>query len=108
MPKSAKTPLPAITALRKLGQDISDARRRRRITKAMLAERAGIALMTLDRIERGDGATSMAGYAAVLFSLGMLDRLRDIANARFDLTGLQIADENLPKRIYPPRKRTAK
>jgi transcriptional regulator with XRE-family HTH domain len=105
MPKSAKTPLLAITALRKLGQDINEVRRRRRITKALLAERAGIAIMTLDRIERGDGSTSMAGYATVLFSLGMLDRFRDIADARYDLTGLQLATEQLPKRICLPRKK---
>jgi transcriptional regulator with XRE-family HTH domain len=108
MPKrKADLALPAANALRKLGQDINEARRRRRITKLVLAERAGIAPMTLDRIERGDGGTAMGGYASVLFSLGMLSRLRDIADARYDLTGLQLAAEQLPKTVRPPRKRIA-
>jgi transcriptional regulator with XRE-family HTH domain len=106
MPKKrTNIPLPVASTLQKLGQDINEARRRRRITKLILAERVGIAPMTLDRIERGDGATSMAGYASVLFSLGMLSRLRDVADARYDLTGLQLAAEQLPKSVQPPRKK---
>jgi len=92
-------PGPALKALQKLGSDICDARRRRRITMALLAERAGITADTLKQIEKGNPATSMGGYATVLFSLGMSDRLRDIADASHDLTGLRLDEENLPRRI---------
>lgn len=92
-------PIPVMRALRKLGRDMRDARRRRRIPSAILAERAGIGRMTLFRIERGDGSVSLGGYAAVLFSLGMIDRLADIADPRFDGIGLEVEEEHLPKRI---------
>ena len=92
-------PLPAASALQKLGRDICDARRRRRITMALLAERARVTTDTLKQIENGNPATSIGGYASVLFSLGMIDRLRDIADARHDFIGQQLEEENLPKRV---------
>jgi transcriptional regulator with XRE-family HTH domain len=98
-------PLPVETALRKLGQDISSARRRRRITKALMAERAGIAGNTLSRIEKGDPSASMAAYASVLFVLGLTENLRNLADASRDLTGLMLEEENLPKRIRYPKAR---
>jgi len=42
---------------------------------------------------------SIGGYASVLFSLGMIDRLKDIADASHDLTGQMLADERLPERV---------
>lgn len=98
-----KLPLPVLNALRKLGQDICDARRRRRITMKLLAERANISRKTLARIEKGDHATSLGSYASVLFSLGMANKLADLADAKHDLTGRQIEDENLPKRVRIPK-----
>jgi len=95
----SKLPIPVINALRKLGQDINDARRRRRITMALMAERAGISRATLTKIEKGDSTTSMAGYASTLFVLGMTDRLKDLVDARHDITGRSLEEENLPKRI---------
>jgi len=92
--------LPRVAAiLRKLGGDIHDARRRRRITMALLAERAGINVITLSKIEKGDSGVSIGGYASVLFSLGMIDRLKDIADASHDLTGQMLANERLPERV---------
>ena len=96
----------SLYALRKLGKDISDARRRRRITVALMAERAGISTITVKQIETGNPSTSIGGYVSVLFVLGMTERLRDIADIRHDLTGQRLAEEALPKRIYYKRKRS--
>ena len=96
---SQTMPLPVIRALRKLGQDIRDARRRRRIPVAILAERASISRMTLNRIEKGDPNTSFGNYATVLFALGMTDRLADVADPRHDTVGLELEEERLPQRI---------
>jgi hypothetical protein len=93
-----------IRSLRKLGHDIRDARRRRRIPVAILAERASLSRMTLHKVEKGDPGVSMGGYATVLFSLGMQDRLADIADPRHDAIGLELEDENLPQRIRLPRR----
>jgi transcriptional regulator with XRE-family HTH domain len=98
------SPLPVVHALRKLGDDVRTARRRRRIPVELLAERADIARMTLHKIEKGDSGVAIGNYAAVLFSLGMLERLADVADPRFDLVGLELDKESLPKRIRLPRR----
>ncbi len=90
-------------ALRKLGMDVSAARRRRRIPVALMAERAFISRTTLARVEKGDAGVSMGIYASVLFVLGMADRLGDVADAARDPVGLALEEERLPRRIRTPR-----
>ena len=92
-------PIPVLRALRKLGQDISEARRRRRVPMELMAERAGLTRATLAKIEKGMPTVSIAGYSKVLFILGMLDRLQDLADANYDLTGRELEIESLPKRV---------
>ena len=104
MGNATKLPVPVLRALRKLGQDISDARRRRRITMELVAERAGIARATLTKIEKGSSTVSMASYAMVLFVLGMIERLYELIDANYDLVGRSLEEENLPKRVRLPRK----
>lgn len=94
-----KLPLPVARALRKLGEDIRDARRRRRIPVAILAERASISRTTLHRIEKGDAGVSAGNYATVLFALGLIDRLAAVADATHDTTGRALEEEHLPQRI---------
>ena len=96
-------PLPVVRALRKLGSDIHDARRRRRIPTKLLAERALISRTTLNKIERGDAGASAGAYATVLFVLGMAERLADLADSRHDSVGVALEDEHLPKRIRLPK-----
>jgi transcriptional regulator with XRE-family HTH domain len=98
-------PIPATRALRKLGHDIKDARRRRRIAIAIVAERASISKPTLLRIERGDHRVSIGSYATVLFVLGMTERLANLADARNDAVGLQLEEERLPQRIRSRKSR---
>jgi hypothetical protein len=97
-------PIPVTRALRKLGRDIKDARRRRRIPMAIAAQRASISKPTLIRVERGDPGVSIGSYATVLFVMGMADRLAELADVRNDPVGLQLEEENLPKRIRGARK----
>jgi hypothetical protein len=92
-------PIPVTRALRKLGHDIKDARRRRRIPMAIVAQRASISKPTLIGVERGDPTVSIASYATVLFVMGMVDRLADLVDPKNDPVGLQLEEENLPKRI---------
>lgn len=97
-------PIPVARALRKLGHDIRDARRRRRIPVAILAERASIGRMTLIRIEKGDPRVSAGAYATVLFALGMAERLADVADPRHDAVGRELEEEHLPERIRLSRR----
>jgi DNA-binding XRE family transcriptional regulator len=102
MKKPVNLPIPAIKALRKVGKDINAARRRRRITIALMAERADVSRATIGKIEKGDPTTSIGGYVSVLFVLGMTNRLSDLVDAAHDLTGRQLEDEKLPQRIRVP------
>jgi len=92
-------PIPVKRALNKLGHDIRDARRRRRIPVAILAQRASISRMTLRKVETGDPGVSLGTYATVLFVLGMIDRLVDLADPRNDAVGRELEEEHLPQRI---------
>ena len=100
-------PLGVRRALHKLGMDISAARRRRRISVALMAERAFISRTTLTRVERGDAGVSMGIYASVLFVLGMADRLGDLADAAKDPVGLSLEEERLPRRIRSARPKSS-
>jgi hypothetical protein len=103
---SAVLPVPVRRALHKLGADIRAARLRRRIPVAIAAERASIGRSTLNRVEKGDPSVSLGIYATVLFVLGLVDRIAELADARIDATGLQLEEERLPKRIRSPKPRT--
>ncbi len=98
-------PIPVGRSLRKLGQDIRAARRRRRIKAAILAERAGISSPTLRKIEKGEPGVSMGMYARVFFSLGMIERLAALADVRNDALGLMLEEEELPERIRSSSRR---
>src|ERR1700704_882705 len=100
---SIAMPLPVTRALRKLGRDIHDARRRRRIPGAIAAQRASISRTTLVKIEKGDPGVAIGLYATVLFVLGMTDRLGDLAAPKNDAVGLQLEEEHLPQRIRVAR-----
>ena len=97
-------PIPVTRVLRKLGQDIRDARRRRRIPVALMAERASISRTTLGKVEKGHPGVALGTYATVLFVLGLAERLSDLAEAGKDAVGLALEEERLPQRIRCPRK----
>jgi len=92
-------PIPVTRALRKVGHDIKDARRRRRLPMSIVRQRASISEPTLIRIEKGDPKVAIGSYATVLSVLGMADRLADLVDPKNDPVGLQLEEENLPKRI---------
>ena len=100
-------PTPVQRALRKLGRDIHDARLRRRIPSAVLAQRASISRTTLVKVEKGTPGVSIGIYAAVLFVLGMVDRLAELADIRHDEQGLALDEERLPKRIRRTKRSSA-
>src|SRR5438445_11273089 len=85
--------------LKKLGEDIGVARRKRRLTVAMMAERVGVAESTYLRAEKGDPKVSLGTYAMILFVLGAGDSLADLIDQRKDDQGLLLDVERVPKRI---------
>lgn len=84
--------------LRKLGADIRDARLRRRLPMAVVAERAFTSRSTLQRVEAGDTAVGIGIYAAVLQALGLLDGLGEVADIGRDTAGQTLSSAALPRR----------
>ena len=93
-------------ALKKLGGDLKDARRRRRIKARLMAERLGVTRATLDRMEKGSASVSMGTYATAIYSLDpdKLAELADIFSRENDVLGQIVSDRELPQRIRGPSK----
>ena len=103
MPRRTPVVLPAVLrVLEELGENIRAARLRRKISAALLAERAGLSRPTLRRLERGDATVSMGAYAAVLHSLGLVSDLGQVAAD--DQLGRKLQDAGLPPRQRAPRR----
>jgi transcriptional regulator with XRE-family HTH domain len=100
--------LPLAKALRQFGADIKDARRRRRISVSVMAERASISRVTLNKIEKGDPRVVFGSYAMVLFILGLTDKLSSLVDIKHDDVGLELSARELPIRIRKPWKRINK
>src|SRR5690606_2403337 len=103
MPTPHHPPAAVRRALRKLGADIHDARRRRRLPMAVVAERAFTSRSTLQRVEAGDTNVGIGIYAGVLQALGLLDGLSQIADIANDSVGQALASAELPKHIHHKR-----
>lgn len=90
MPTPHTPSLAVRRALAKLGDDIFDARKRRKLSASVVAERALTSRNTLKRIEEGDPGVSMGIYASVLNALGLLDGVGDLADPARDRLGLEL------------------
>lgn len=74
---------PTSDAVRVLGQQLAAARRSQRRTTADVAERVGISLLTLRKVERGDPGVAVGTVFEVATVLGV---------ALFGATGPQLAE----------------
>jgi transcriptional regulator with XRE-family HTH domain len=86
-------------SVRTLGLNIKSARLRRRLPQSAVAERAGISMNTLSKIENGDCGVSIGNIAAVLQAIGLGSPLSDVAAASADEAGLMLEEKRLPRRI---------
>lgn len=92
-------PLPVKRAVEKFGKDLALARRRRRFSQGTMAERIGISVASLRRLEKGDPSLSWGAIARALHVLGDLDKLNALLDTARDDIGLVLMDEQLPRRI---------
>jgi len=92
-------PLPVERAIRKLGADISLARRRRHISQASLAERMGASVSTVRRMEKGDVRVPIHFFARALHVFGEIQALERLLDTPNDDIGLTLMDEQLPRRV---------
>lgn len=87
--------------LEALGDRLRTARLRRGMTQAMLAERVGVHVQTLIKLESGTPTTSLATMLRVLQALGLATDIDAIAAD--DAQGRLIQDSRLPQVVRPPR-----
>ena len=66
-------------ALKTLAENLRLARKRRKITAKMMAERANMSLVTLRLLERGNPNVSMCNYMAVIACLGFHEDIAKVA-----------------------------
>ncbi|MGE8354851.1 MAG: helix-turn-helix domain-containing protein [Microvirgula sp.] len=92
-------PLPVERAIRKLGNDLALARRRRHISQASLAERMGASLSTVKRMEQGDVRVPIHFIARALHVFGEIEALSQLLDSARDDIGLTLMDERLPQRV---------
>ena len=92
-------PLPVERALVAAGDDLALARRRRGLSTASMAERAGISKKTHYRLEQGDPGVSWGAVVRVLNILNLLPELNKALNTTNDALGLALMNKAVAKRI---------
>ena len=97
-------PLPVVRALRRVGQSVSLARRRRHMSQEALAERIGASVNTVRRMEDGHPGTALQHFARALQVFGELNRLEGLLDTSQDSVGLTLMDEELPQRVRTIRR----
>ncbi len=86
------------SALRKLGENLREARLRRRISIADLALRAGTSPSTVTRLEQGEPGVGVGTLCDILVVFGLIDRLGDLIDIRKDDLGLALDSGRVPQR----------
>ena len=80
----------AAEALRRLGDNLAVARIRRKESQRLWAQRLGVSVPTLIRMEQGDAGVGMGIYATALWLIGRVAALPDIAAPQHDQGALEL------------------
>jgi transcriptional regulator with XRE-family HTH domain len=92
MPKNSnvKIMLPSAVELnlKRLGEQIHIARKRRKQSLAVFADRMQVSIPTLRKLEEGNPSVSVAAYATALWLIGRVHFLGELANPEVDETAL--------------------
>ena len=94
------------TILKELGERLAAVRIERNLTQAALAEQAGIAKRTVERLESGQVGTQLSGFLRVCRALGLLDRLETLLPEHAPGPMAQLKQQ-VPKRRRATGKKTA-
>jgi transcriptional regulator with XRE-family HTH domain len=104
-PEAERKPTPR--AVKKAGQliaeDLRAWRKLRRLTQAQLADRSGVSLATVSRLESGDGNITLESLLRILRALGILDNLTKAVDPYESDVGRMRSEEELPQRVRPAR-----
>lgn len=86
-------------ALQELGANLRTARLRRRLTIADVAGKIGTGRRAVADAEKGKPSTGVAVYIALLWTYGLLDDFRLLANPGRDQEGLTLARLQESRRV---------
>ena len=86
-------------ALKRLGANISKARRRRQWSQQAMAQQIGASVSTVRRMEAGDPGVALQHLIGTLMAFGEIDQLNALLDTSRDAVGLLTQDGNLPQRI---------
>ncbi|CAB3675709.1 helix-turn-helix domain-containing protein [Achromobacter piechaudii] len=90
--------------LSELGERLRLARKRRKLSNTVVAQRAGVSRTTVYKVEAGDPGATLGTYVRVLAVLGLEDDLKLLAAD--DRIGRKLQDLALEPPPRPKRKRT--
>jgi transcriptional regulator with XRE-family HTH domain len=76
--------------MRRLGDNLAVARVRRKESQRLWAQRLGVSVPTLIRMEQGDAGVGMGIYATALWLIGRVAALPDIAAPQHDQGALEL------------------
>lgn len=91
-------------ALKRLGRSLRTARLRRKLPQAVLAERVGVSRFVLADIEKGKPTVSVAAHLGVLWALGLLSHMQEVADPDRDEEGKALERARSPKVARRPRR----
>ncbi len=89
--------------LKRLGEFIRIARKRRKMTMAEVGERLNLGYQTVVRIEKGDPGVSIAAYLSVLWLFDLDKQLSDSIHPDRDEAGKSLEYSRLPERVGTKR-----
>jgi len=84
---------------RRIGERLTMARKRRRLTLRELASKAGISYDTARAVEAGNLQTGLGAYLAMLWAMGLESEMQAFADPERDEEGKQLELTRLPQRV---------
>ena len=97
-PSLAAMPPAATEALRRLGANLAIARVRRKESQRLWAQRLGVSVPTLIRLEQGDPRVGVGIYATALWLMGRVQALPELADPAQDRGALEMDVREAVKR----------
>lgn len=98
MGSTTRTPAAVSRALKQLGEDITTWRKLRHLTRQEVADRAGVGVQTVRRLEVGEGV-AVENLLRVARALGALDQIAGALDPYSTDVGRLRAEESLPSRV---------
>lgn len=101
---SMAPPYPVEQTLQHLGANLRIARLRRNLTIKDIAEKIGTGTRAVRDAEKGKASTAVAVYVALLWALGLIDQMDELADPAKDEEGQLLAIAHERNRARQPKK----